>query len=414
MPTTEKTSFHWHPGTAPLTILGEEPNVFDVTSLTAVYQVQDQDQQPKPGRRLFQISLRFSIFLLLVCSAIFAWLSNSATRAKRERAVVEKLMCMQFAYDYEIDIEIPYVRLDTEPPGPRWLTRIFDAQMFARVARLERPNMDKHQFFESIGELKGLQELQFMLPPDSSIEDLDFLGDLEQLHRLEFHGTTLTDVSALKNLTNLVHLKIDSVSATDFDCLYQLTKLKSLEMHHADGVTNTDWLENMPELEELKILWGRNVETTSADNMAHLTNIKELGLDNWTKLADVKGLKNLTRVEMLNLKSCYALKSLDGIQGMTKLRELWIPYCRSLDDFSALQSLPQIERIECDSCSLLTNLDDFSNTTSLKHLTLDQCNALTCIDGIGNLPKLRSLRLTQCEQVKNLAPLLSLPDLKDL
>ncbi len=151
-----------------------------------------------------------------------------------------------------------------------------------------------------------------------------------------------------------------------------------------------------PADEEITAL--KKVERTSflsgADNIPKsidlLTNLKELDLS-YTKINDLRGIKNLTNLQGLNL-SVSRITNLSGIENLTNLQRIDL-ICTKINDLSRIKNLANLQELNLDETDI-TDISGIENLTNLRWLVLSNTN-ITDLSGIENLTNLQWLDLSE-------------------
>lgn len=146
-----------------------------------------------------------------------------------------------------------------------------------------------------------------------SIQDLQWLTNLEELH-LEVYG--LTDLIPLQSLKKLKVLRISDCPLEDISLL-----------------------QCLPQLE---VLWLTKCQVKDVTALQHLTNLKELNLT-YTLVTDLTKLQGLTVLESLSVRYC-PVDSIEFLKNMNHLKELDL-YDTAVTDIEALKALPSLQKV---------------------------------------------------------------------
>ncbi|SEG14754.1 Leucine-rich repeat (LRR) protein [Nonomuraea solani] len=126
--------------------------------------------------------------------------------------------------------------------------------------------------------------------------------------------------------------------------------------------------------------------------LAGLTGLIELRLDQARLVTDFSPLAALTRLEYLDLSGT-RISDLAPLAGMRKLMTLDLSHCRSLSDVRPLSGLPRLRNLDLGHTGV-TALTGLRDLDALEELTAgSSATPLTSIDGIDALPALRTLSL---------------------
>ncbi|CAN1326481.1 Disease resistance protein L6 [Linum perenne] len=237
----------------------------------------------------------------------------------------------------------------------------------------------------NLSELKDLQELHFKRSDCPSIADLEGLGCLVGLERLELEGC-------------------DSVEILPSP-LWKLAKMKTLI------------LKGNPRFRELRSIWHLssllNLDISRCDslkrllNLSRLKNLKSIRVDSCKGLTELTGLEGLESLEVLEVTSCVS-------STLKKLKQLKIEYCSELSEVTGLEGLESLEELELEGFSLMRKLPGLSNLKKLKSFMILGFTELTEISGLGRLKSLEEIYISDCTSMKRLSDLSSLTKLKRL
>lgn len=190
---------------------------------------------------------------------------------------------------------------------------------------------------KSLSDLKGLKELVV----GTSVVDIDEIGGLSNLDRLEISGDNLKDISAMENLLKLRTVVIlDSKIKTfpNIDNLSELEKFRILESR----------IESIPSLEGMKKLKSLAVSNSNLKKISGLKGLPQLKIA-WfggnPNLKSVSGL-SLANLEELNL-SRTNIASLENLGDLPNLRKLDVSKTK-LTSLKGLEKLPRLWNLKAD------------------------------------------------------------------
>lgn len=143
-------------------------------------------------------------------------------------------------------------------------------------------------------------------------------------------------------------------------------------------------------------------------------HIISLTLASNSHLTDLQELAPLTQIKQLSIQSCHQLNTLDGIDALQSLVHLYIGSCRQLTDLSALNGLPHIHTVELFDLTQLRSLPSLHALTQLKALLCTACASLTTLGDLSSLKGLKLLNISGSEQLRDLEALSALPSLEHL
>ena len=268
--------------------------------------------------------------------------------------------------------------------------------------------------------LKGLTNLEELKMANPDISDLTPLKDLTNLRILmlddgDLPSSAITDLSPLAGLVNLETLSIPpQPNYTDFSCLSGLTNLKVFRMmgtksSGTNSVSSLDFLANMTQLEELRIV----VAAGDLSVLAGLTNLRSVSLDGTLHAPDTGIFRNLTKLEDLTLRGgtiCSA-EDLSDFSNLTSLHTLVI----DLDGLSSLHGLENLTgltelELNCRSSSI-TDLSPLANMKNLVTLRLYAGSGPAInVEALGGLANLRTVEIGPAGRIGDTSALAHVPD----
>ncbi len=183
-----------------------------------------------------------------------------------------------------------------------WNNQISDITPLARLTRLHTLEIADNPInnFRPLAGLKQLRDLNISV---RRINDIRHHVDLTQLESLAIWGdwelrSPISDLDLLGNLTQLTRLEVSYASVSDLSFLRGLTQLESLslegnqisDLRPITGLTQLKWL----------YLWGNQISDLRP--IAGLTQLMGLGLSN-NQIRDVSPLAGLTNLRDLYLSN---------------------------------------------------------------------------------------------------------------
>ena len=268
--------------------------------------------------------------------------------------------------------------------------------------------------------LRGLANLEKLKIANPDISDLTPLKDLTNLRILmldngDLPSSAITDLSPLSELVNLESLAIPpQPNYTDFSCLSGLTNLKVFRMMGSkssgtNSVSSLDFLANMTQLEELRIV----VAAGDLSALAGLTNLRSVSLDGVLHAPDTSIFRNLTKLEDLTLRGgtiCSAA-DLSDFANLTGLHTLVI----DLDGLSSLHGLENLTgltelELNCRSSSI-ADLSPLANMENLVTLRLYAGSGPAInVDALGGLENLRIVEIGPAGRIGDTSALAHVPE----
>ena len=267
--------------------------------------------------------------------------------------------------------------------------------------------------------LKGLTNLEELKMANPDISDLTPLKDLTNLRILmlddgDLPSSAITDLSPLAGLVNLETLSIPpQPNYTDFSCLSGLTNLKVFRMmgtksSGTNSVSSLDFLANMTQLEELRIV----VAAGDLSVLAGLTNLRSVSLDGTLHAPDTGIFRNLTKLEDLTLRGgtiCSA-EDLSDFSNLTSLHTLVI----DLDGLSSLHGLENLTgltelELNCRSSSI-TDLSLWPYEKPGNAAPVRRQRPGNHVEALGGLANLRTVEIGPAGRIGDTSALAHVPD----
>lgn len=216
-------------------------------------------------RRWLRLSLRSFFVLITVVSMFLGWKSNAAVQ---QREAVESIRKSGggFTYDYQHGT----ANL-AELPGPPWLRNWIGIDFFIDVIEVDCR--------------------------DTSFDDIDAVGKLRQLQRLNLNNTQVKDLSPLANLTKLGIFECRETAVSDVKGLRWCRQLRFVQLNNT-GVSDLTPLAKASRLEELYL---QNTLVQDVSPLAALEELEFLGLRG-TRVSDVSPLQKLTKLKWIDLR----------------------------------------------------------------------------------------------------------------
>ena len=224
-------------------------------------------------RRRFQFGIRTLLVFTLVCSIACSWLTVRMKQARKQKEAVAAIwkQAERVRYDYPLNASGGPIR-----PVPTWLRTLFGDDMFDTVIEVVTY---RDAALEHIGQLPGLQSLDFYCGADVTDKGLAHLRDVPRLRKLRFGPTYEITDAGLANLRFLKHL--------------QRLEMEFVPMTDA----RMQYLQGLTELEELSL--GPEVTDTGLSYLAGLSKLSSLSLGSnritGSGLKQLKGLSQLRK-----------------------------------------------------------------------------------------------------------------------
>ena len=198
----------------------------------------------------------------------------------------------------------------------------------------------------SLRKLMELEKLDLSVYP--RLRNIEPVGKLTNLTRVNISGTQVEDIVPLKNLTRLEVLDCSNTEISDLSPLKYALGLKALRID-STKVTDISVLSSMENLSQLSV---SHTFVSSLEPFSGLENIKKLNVSK-TRIRSLAGLESMKRLEVL-LCSDNHIKNLEPLQKLTNLSHLQIDNTL-VTDLSPLKELDNLRLLSCNN-TLITSL----------------------------------------------------------
>ncbi len=139
------------------------------------------------------------------------------------------------------------------------LTELEDLQSYFGMNAYEgRVYNKKIKNVEVIGNLNKLTRLELT---NAELEDISFLSNLTNLESLDLQQNRIKDISCYRSFPKLRWTSLQQNQITDISPLKDLTNLRTLDLQ-MNKISDISYIENLSRLEDL-LLWGNKVEDAS-------------------------------------------------------------------------------------------------------------------------------------------------------
>lgn len=150
-------------------------------------------------------------------------------------------------------------------------------------------------FSKSISNFNTLSELQFLWLWHIKFENLEFLGNIENLKEIKIQLSNIQNLNGLENLKNLETIKlIRCTKLVDLAIINNAKKIRTLSLMHCKGITDFSFLKN-----------NTSIETLSADEIKSLSflqkvpTLSSIGFSNLED-GDITSIITLPTVKKIN------------------------------------------------------------------------------------------------------------------
>jgi len=195
------------------------------------------------------------------------------------------------------------------------------------------------------------------------IQNIEPLGRLTNLQKLNLSGTSISDLSPIRNLTELVDLDVSRSGVTDIGVLKYASKITHLNAERT-GVSDISVVKKMPGLVSLDVSNTKASDFTSLIDIATLTNVDAAATD----LQSLSAFQNLKSLQVLDVSSTQ-VADLTPLTGLKTLLELSIDSTKVTDvaplaqltglsilsinytkvpALDALKTLSKLQKVYCD------------------------------------------------------------------
>ena len=241
----------------------------------------------------FQFLIRSLLVLTIAVAVPCSWLAVEMKKARRQKAVVERLVTTGYAvlYDYQKRPGTFNYSNTVAFPCPSFLRKVFGDDFFADVHFLSGTVTDTHSVcIEELRELRGFS---------GTLTDggMSHLATLSKLKLLDLKKSQITNKGLvhLQNLTNIESLFLtdNSISGAGLMHITHMRKLRHLSLQ-GNPITDDGlvYIVNLKNLQMLGLGYTQ-VTDTGLDHLKSLTNLNCLGL--WGSKVTKKGAENIKK-----------------------------------------------------------------------------------------------------------------------
>ncbi|KAK2427407.1 putative disease resistance protein RGA3 [Trifolium repens] len=298
----------------------------------------------------------------------------------------------------------------------------FQENEVEQIAEMLQPHIQQLQFL-GVGGYRGEHFPQWMSSP--SLKDLKRLvlkecknclylkeessnggiasGYISLEHLLLNEMPKLISLSRIQDGENMF-TRLSKLTISECPNLLGLPFLPSLKKLFVRGKCSWEFLSSIHKFHNLESLnLGDNEEVTCFpdDMLSNLTSLKELRIQNYSKL-------KLLSIETINpcvlrkllIYNCENLESLkdEALQGLHSLEKLEILGCPKFNLSTSFGYLTRLERLDIGNFSDMSGFSEaLQHMTSLQFMSLRELPTLTSLpDSLGNLGLLRDLWIQAC------------------
>lgn len=197
----------------------------------------------------------------------------------------------------------------------------------------------------SIRCVKHLTDLGVLDIEGTDVEDISFLKNLINLHRLNLWGLHIKSGRDLSGLTNLIYLSIGRTSISDLSFIRNLTKLKILDI---SGTCVRD-IDDLESLRFLEVLIAHHSSISSLTPLRNTTTLQRLDIEG-TDISDIEDLRCLVKIEDIVL-SHTTISDISPVRMWRKLWRLDISNT-NVSDIECIYNLPELENINVSNTKI--------------------------------------------------------------
>ena len=275
--------------------------------------------------------------------------------------------------------------------------------------RVEELVVDSCRRLRTFGGIENLSRLRRVSARNSGIEDIDAVGHLQKLRRLDLAGCrNLHRVDALSAATSLRWLSLDGTNSK-IESLEGLPKLENLSAASLIRFAPVDL--DLDRFEVTKMSRIRLSGTALASfSRERLISVDELILEG-TSLTSIQGIEGL-HASTIDLSGLPELRDLSPLASLSGLRVLYLDRATGVGSLDAIPQNQGLELLSLHHCNLKVDMATLSGLGSVTKLDLSG-NSLVDFGAIQGMERLKSLNLADTDGV-DLSVLSELPDLEEV
>ncbi|MBC1935862.1 leucine-rich repeat domain-containing protein [Listeria grandensis] len=303
------------------------------------------------GKKILYATASFAIIMSTVSTPLTTFATEVSTKAEN------KVKQAKFAPNVEVSI-----------PDEK-LKAIIQTQLGLVGKPVTQEDMAKLQVLnianKGITSIEGLQYATNLTNLDMAQNELDTIGPLQNLQKLQtlkLYRIKDGSIAALTNMTQLKLLYLDSYSSvTDFSPLAGLVNINTLRVPGNFKPEDTPLLKDLKEMLDFSMY--SNAFTHNTDFISvYFPNLHTLGLTG-TNLSELSYLKNIRSLSTLKLGDDWLdAEKYSTLGELTNLTKLTISNTGSKNpDISTLKSLTKLKELTIDN----TGLSDISPLKTL-------------------------------------------------
>ena len=203
--------------------------------------------------------------------------------------------------------------------------------------------IDPGQFYGQLSSIIGKKEIN--LSNNTTIADLEPLGKMSELIRVNLSGTPVSELLPLRNLNKLESLDISGSSVVSLDPLKYCNHIKNLDIN-GTKITDISLVAGFPILSRLNISNSGVRDVTPLKDLTTLTTLNMSGIP----VTDIASLSGLVNLETLDITRT-GITSLEPLRHMSKLVTLYADGA-PINSIDPVSGLPALKNIYCDGCKI--------------------------------------------------------------
>ena len=304
--------------------------------------------------------------------------------------------------------------LSYQPSSFSQLDHPEDLEAIGQLQQLRslRLTLVRNPDLQPLAALTNLQELSltFTLHGISEPVDLNPIGNLSQLKSLKLLEETkpFASLEPLTRLTQLVALKIKRPPA-DLSPLTALAQLQDLELSQlSQGSSNLP----LPDCVRSIQLFDA-AELRTLDGFAPLSQLQTLKIFNAPALEDSSALAQIISLQSLLLQGTH-LSALHQIGNLDRLETLHLNNHSQLVELTVDREQRALQELVITQCPQLANLTGLTPLKGLRRLVLNGLSILEDLSPLQALDNLNELILENCPQIQSVTPLTQISALRTL
>jgi hypothetical protein len=352
------------------------------------------EQRARNWRRLFRVSVRAMMILVVVLGGGLGWVAHLVRQARIQREAVAAIRKIGGSYLYDWQLEGRRVRvkkgtniISHEVPGwPKWLLDRLGVDAFGSVTdvSLRRPYgklsiEEIDEAFAQVGRLPGLKRVTFLQAPatDARLAHLKGLSHLESLMLRGRNEVSDAGVAHLARMTSVkgLYLEDSRITASGLAYAHELTGLETLNLARTQiGDQGLAHLEGLTRLENLGLDGTAVSDAGLVRLLRRCKRLKGLYLND-TRITDA-GLQPLEKMVDLGWLFLRNTRISDAglvhLEGLTKLQSLDLYNTRISDaGLPFLKGLVILQHLNLDGTQVSdASLAHLNGLTGLKELRL--------------------------------------------